>query len=65
MAQKPWKIKVFRGFLMTKTADTVCHDLKGFGMYLNIWKLYIIQLGYIAIVDTYLQMHMKIGIEKS
>ena len=32
MAQKPRKIKVFRGFLMPKIADTVCPDLKGFGM---------------------------------
>ena len=33
MAQKPRKIKVFRGFLMPKIADTVCLDLKGFGVF--------------------------------
>ena len=32
-AQKPRKIKVFRGFLMPKIADTVCPDLKGFGVF--------------------------------
>ena len=29
----PLKIKVFRGFLMPKIADTVCPDLKGFGVF--------------------------------
>ena len=32
MVQKPRKIKVFRGFLMPKIADTVCPNLNGFGV---------------------------------